>query len=136
MLATNISSAFGIVAFIFVAPSIQGANVPLIYLINFGIAAATAIFAPAELTSIPRIVDRRHLMAANSIFVLTINATFAIGFGFLGPLVLNVLGATAVYVVVAFMFGAAAVAILPLPSVKPDHVAPRVGDAAGRAVKE
>src|SRR5262245_322559 len=81
MLATNIIRAIGIVAFIFVAPTTSTANVPLVYLINFGIATATAIFAPAELTSIPRIVDRRNLMAANSVFVLTINATFAIGFG-------------------------------------------------------
>ena len=92
MLATNVIRSVGIVAFIFVAPTTATANVPLVYAINFGIATATAIFAPAELTSIPRIVDRRNLMAANSIFVLTINATFAIGFGFLGPLVLNVFG--------------------------------------------
>jgi hypothetical protein len=69
-------------------------------------------------------------------FILTVNATFALGFGVLGPLVLNVLGPTAVYVIVAVMFGLAAAAILPLPSVKPDHVAPAVGDAAGRAVRE
>ena len=136
MLATNVARAIGIIAFIFVAPSIQGANVPLIYLINFGIAAATAIFAPAELTSIPRIVDRRHLMAANSIFVLTINATFAIGFGFIGPLVLNVLGPIAVYVVVAVMFGAAALAILPLPAVRPDHAVASAGDAARTAIQD
>jgi MFS family permease len=136
MLATNVVRAVGMVAFIFVAPTTASANVPLVYLINFGVATATAIFAPAELTSIPRIVDRRHLMAANSIFVLTINATFAIGFGFLGPLVLNVLGPIAVYVLVAIMFGAAALAILPLPAVRPERVAPPATDAAGRAVAE
>ena len=136
MLATNIIRAVGTVAFVFVAPTTATANVPLVYLINFGIATATAIFAPAELTAIPRIVDRRNLMAANSIFVLTINATFAIGFGFLGPLVLNVFGPIAVYVIVALMFGAAAVAILPLPDIRPDHVVAAAGDAAGRAVHE
>ena len=136
MLATNVVRAVGIVAFIFVAPTTASANVPLVYLINFGIATATSIFAPAELTAIPRIVDRRHLMAANSIFVITINATFAIGFGFLGPLVLNVLGPIAVYVIVAVMFGASALAILPLPAVRPERVATRAGDAAGRALHE
>jgi MFS family permease len=136
MLATNIFRAVGTILFIFVAPTTSTAIVPLVYLINFGVATATAVFAPAELTSIPRIVERRHLMAANSIFILTINATFAIGFGFLGPLVLNVLGATAVYVIVAVMFALSAAAILPLPSVKPDHVAPAVRDAAGRAVRD
>ena len=136
MLATNVVRAIGIIAFIFVAPNTDSANVPLVYLINFGIATATAVFAPAELTAIPRIVDRRHLMAANSIFVLTINATFAIGFGFLGPLVLIALGPIAVYFIVAVMFGVAALAILPLPAVRPDHDVAPGRDAAGRAVHE
>lgn len=135
LLATNILRAAGTLGFIFVAPETASANVPLLFLINFGIATATAFFAPAELTSIPRIVERRHLMAANSIFILTVNATFAIGFGVLGPLVLNVLGPVAVYVIVAVMFGAAALAIIPLPAVRPDHPAAAMG-AAGRAVKE
>ncbi len=137
MLATNLVRAVGVVAFIFVAPTTASANVPLVYLINFVIATATAIFAPAELTAIPRIVDRRNLMAANSIFVLTINATFAIGFGFLGPLVLNVFGPIAVYVTVAVMFAGAALAIVPLPDVRPERaIAPAIGDAAERAVQE
>ena len=136
MLATNLVRAGGTVLFIFVAPTTSTAIVPLVYLINFVVASATAVFAPAELTSIPRIVDRRHLMAANSIFILTVNATFALGFGVLGPLVLNVLGPIAVYVIVAGMFGLAALAILPLPSVRPDRAAGAVGDAAGRAVRE
>jgi MFS family permease len=135
LLATNIVRAAGTLGFIFVAPETASANVPLLFLINFGIATATAFFAPAELTSIPRIVERRHLMAANSIFILTVNATFALGFGVLGPLVLNVLGPVAVYMIVAVMFGAAALAIIPLPAVRPDHPAAAMG-AAGRAVKE
>jgi len=135
LLVTNIVRAAGTLAFMFVAPSIASANVPLLFAINFVIATATAVFAPAELTSIPRIVERRHLMAANSVFILTVNATFAIGFGVLGPLVLNVLGPVAVYVIVAVMFGAAALAILPLPAVRPDRSVPAMG-AAGRAVRE
>ncbi len=136
MLGTNVVRAIGTVLFIFVAPTTSTAIVPLVYLINFLVATATAVFAPAELTAMPRIVERRHLMAANSIFILTINATFAIGFGFLGPLLLNVLGSTAIYVIVAVMFALSAVAILPLPSVKPDHEAAAVRAAAGRAVRE
>ncbi len=62
-------------------------------------------------------------MAANSVFVLTVNATFAIGFGFFGPLLLTTAGANAVYVVVAVMFGLAALAIIPLPAVRPERVA-------------
>ena len=133
LLATNVVRAAGTLGFILVAPETASANVPLLFLINFVIATATAIFAPAELTSIPRIVERRHLMAANSVFILTVNATFALGFGVLGPLTLNVLGPVAVYVIVAVMFGAAALAIIPLPAVRPEKAAPAIG-AAGRAV--
>ncbi|HEX9634439.1 MAG TPA: MFS transporter [Candidatus Limnocylindria bacterium] len=116
MLASNLLRAGGTVLFILV-----GTHVPLILVINLFIATVTAFFAPAELTAIPRIVQHRHLMAANSVFVLTINATFAIGFGFLGPLLLTTAGANAVFVVVAVMFGLAALAIIPLPSVRPER---------------
>ncbi|HKO32955.1 MAG TPA: MFS transporter [Candidatus Limnocylindria bacterium] len=118
MLGSNLLRAGGTVLFIFV-----GTHVGLILVINFFIATVTAFFAPAELTSLPRIVDRRNLMAANSVFVLTVNATFAIGFGFFGPLLLTTAGANAVFVVVAVMFGLAALAIVPLPSVRPERVA-------------
>ncbi len=129
MFAANVLRAGGTVLFILV-----GGNVPLILGINLFIATVTAFFAPAELTALPRIVERRHLMAANSIFVLTVNATFAIGFGFLGALLLNLAGPTAVYVVVAVMFGLAAVAIVPLPSVPPERHG-EAGAEAGRAVR-
>jgi MFS family permease len=118
MLASNLLRAGGTVLFILV-----GTHVALILVINLFIATVTAFFAPAELTAIPRIVQHRHLMAANSVFVLTINATFAIGFGFLGPLLLTTAGANAVFVVVAVMFGLAALDIIPLPSVRPERPA-------------
>jgi len=115
MLAANLLRAGGIVLFFIV-----GTNVPLILGINLFVATVTAFFVPAELTALPRLVDRRQLMAANSTFVLTINATFAIGFGFFGPLLLTTAGVGAVYVVVAVMFGLAALAIVPLPAVPPE----------------
>ncbi len=130
MLGANVFRAVGTVIFIFV-----GANVPLILAINLFIATATAFFAPAELTAIPRIVDRRNLMAANSVFVLTVNATFAIGFGFLGPLLLTTAGAETVYVVVAVMFGLAAAAIVPLPSCPPERRDDLETHEAGRALR-
>ena len=130
MLACNISRAGGTILFIFV-----GSNVPLILLINLFIATATAFFAPAELTSIPRILERRQLMAANSVFVLTINATFAVGFGFLGPLLLTTTGATAVFIVVAVMFGLAAVAIIPLPAVRSEQHGQILGTETTRALR-
>jgi len=130
MFGSNVLRAVGTILFIFV-----GTNVLLIYFINLLIATVTAFFAPAELTSIPRIVHRRHLMAANSVFVLTVNATFAIGFGFLGPLLLTTTGnAIAIYVVVAVMFGLAALAILLIPGAPPEVKTPPGAAVARRAL--
>jgi len=103
---------------------VVGANVAVILVVNLLISTVTAFFAPAELTSIPRLVERRHLLGANSVFVVTINGAFAVGFGFLGPLLLTAFGVETVYVVVAVMFGLAALAILPLPAVPPEKEAP------------
>jgi MFS family permease len=130
MLASNLLRAGGIVLFLLV-----GENVPLLLIINLFVATVTAFFAPAELTAIPRIVSRPQLMAANSVFVLTINATFAVGFGFLGPLLLTTAGVNAVYVVVAVMFGLAALAIVPLPAVRPDHRGELGRQEAGTALR-
>jgi MFS family permease len=129
MLAANLLRAGGIVLFLFV-----GSNVGLILVINLLVSTMTAFFVPAELTAIPRLVPRHQLMAANSTFVLTINASFAIGFGFLGPLLLTTAGVNAVFVVVAVMFVLAALAIVPLPAVPPEaHVEIKARDA-GRAL--
>jgi MFS family permease len=130
MLGANILRAGGTVLFIFV-----GTHVALILVINLFIATVTAFFAPAELTAIPRIVERRQLMGANSLFVLTVNATFAIGFGFLGPLLLTTAGAETVYVVVAVMFGLAAAAIVPLPSVRPERAELPAAETAVHALR-
>jgi MFS family permease len=123
MMFSNLGRAVGTALFIVV-----GANVFLILVLNFVISTISAFFGPAELTAITRLLERRHLMAANSIFILTVNATFGIGFGLIGPLLLTTLGANAVYVVVAIMFALAAAAIIPLPSVKPE-TAPKPFDA-------
>ena len=114
MMAANLGRAIGTVGFILI-----GANVLAILALNFVISTISAFFAPAELIAITRLLEKRHFMAANSIFILTVNATFGIGFGVIGPLLLTTLGADAVYVVVAVLFALAALAIVPLPSVKP-----------------
>ena len=134
MLTTNVVRAVGVVGFIFLAPNTQTAIIPAVLALNFVIASATAVFIPAELTSIPRIVERRHLMAANSIFILTINATFAIGFGVLGPLILTTVGPIAVYLVVAVMFALATGAVLLLPPIPADRKAESA--SAGREMHE
>jgi len=127
MIASNLGRAVGTVFFIVI-----GDNVLAILVLNFAISTISAFFGPAELTAITRLLARGHLMAANSIFILTVNATFGIGFGVIGPLILTTLGPNAVYIVVSVMFALAALAILPLPSVKPETAPSPLN--AGRAL--
>ena len=134
MLVTNVVRAIGVIGFIFLAPSTREASIPLVLALNFVIASATAVFLPAELTSIPRVVERRHLMVANSVFILTVNATFALGFGVLGPLILTTAGPIPVYLATAVMFALATGAVLLLPPIPADRSAP--GGGAGRAAHE
>jgi Na+/melibiose symporter-like transporter len=129
MLAANALRAVGTAAFILV-----GTHIGAIFALNLAISTVTAFFNPAELTAIPRIVAKNHLMAANSIFVLTVNAAFAVGFGFLGPLILTTTSANVVFGVVAVMFALAAVAIIPLPAVRPMVAPPKLN--AGKALTE
>ena len=55
------------------------------YVLNVAISIDTMFFAPAELSMIPLVVPQSQLTAANGIFLLTLNAAFAIGFAVLGP---------------------------------------------------
>ncbi len=50
------------------------------------VATLTTFFAPAETAMIPLVVKRSDLMTANGLFVLGLQASFALGFAVLGPL--------------------------------------------------
>ena len=103
----------------FVALYLVGTNLALILLLNFAISTITVFFAPAEAAMIPFVVERRQLLAANGIFTLTLNASFALGFALLGPLVVNLASPQAVIIVVAGLYFLAAVFCFTLPSSPP-----------------
>ena len=68
---------------------------------------------------IPVLVDRRQLLAANSLFTLTLQASFAIGFALLGPLAISLSSVIAMIIFVAILYFVAAVLCIPLPSAQP-----------------
>jgi MFS family permease len=129
LVVTNVLRGAAFVALYFV-----GSNLPLILLLNFAISTVTVFFAPAEAAMIPFVVERKQLLSANGIFTLTLNASFALGFALLGPLVVNIASPEAVIVVVAALYFLAAVFCFFLPSSPP---APReTGGADGLGVGE
>lgn len=72
----------------------------IILAISFAIFAISQFFAPAENSSIPRLVEKRDLIAANSLFMMTLMAASVIGIGLAAPLT-NYLGIELVLIVAA-----------------------------------
>jgi MFS family permease len=114
LIATNVLRGFAVVALLLV-----GDHFGLLLLLNIFISTVTVFFAPAEAAMIPEVVPRKHLLSANGVFTLTLNAAFALGFALLGPLVINVAGPQAVILVVAGLYFVAAIFCFTLPASPP-----------------
>ena len=105
---------------LFIALWAVGENFWLIILFNTAISIVNVFFSPAEAAMIPAVVPRKLLTAANGIFILTLNAAFALGFALLGPLVVNITGsAETVILIVALLFFVATIACVTLPPSPP-----------------
>lgn len=75
--------------------------------ITFIINAIAQFYSPAEASAIPIVVNKKQLIAANSIFSATLYSCFLIGFGLAGPLINHVgidfvFGIGALFLAIAF----------------------------------
>ncbi len=116
-----------------------GANVAALLVLNLGISLTTVVLTPAEGSMVPRVVPRAHLQSAMGVFNLTLQASFAIGFAFLGPLLVTLAGPSVVLGVVAVFYAAATAVTVQLPSAPPiasDEGSARNDDDAPRAVRD
>ena len=104
----------------FVATFLSGGNLIPILLLNIFVSTVTVFFAPAEASMIPTLVPRRQLLAANGVFTLTLNASFALGFALLGPIVVTLSGAPALLLLVAALYFVAAAFCWTLPPAPPE----------------
>lgn len=102
---------------------VTGAPLPLVYALVIPVAVATALFAPAELAMIPRLVRPGELMAANGLFTLTLQAAFPIGLVVVGvPAVALGPGFLAALIGAGYLAAAIACARLPsFPAADPDE---------------
>jgi MFS family permease len=102
-----------------------GRDIGMVLLLNTVFSIVTVFFAPAEAAMIPVLVPREQLVAANGIFTLTLNGAFALGYALLGPIIVTVSGGPQpLLILVAVLFGIAAVLCATLPS-DPPAPAPR-----------
>ena len=109
MVAVNLLRAGLVVLFLVVQPIWPVAiALTAYYAISFLFGAAGQFFMPAQGASIPSLVPRDQLTAANALFNLTFTATQLLGFAILGPLLAQALGVDMLFVVtmVAFVLSA------------------------------
>lgn len=85
-----------------------------IYIIALLISIFSQFFVPAEGAALPLLVGKKHLVAANSLFIFTLNASFIIGYSMAAPLI-SKSGIHAVYIVgtISFLVALALALLLP-----------------------
>lgn len=137
LVITNALRAVAIVPLI-----LAGESTTTAYLVNFLVATVTIFFVPAEASTIPAIVRKRDLLAANSLFTFTFNGAFLVGFIILAPIVVNLYGFYALWAVIVVMFAVASLLCATLPGAPPGaqllsvEVAERAFDETRRGIAE
>lgn len=89
-------------------------NLILILILTFLTSTVTQFFVPAEAATIPKVVDKKYLLPANSLFVFTLYTSFIVGYSASGPVV-RALGEQGPYLATAAMFGLATLLVALLP---------------------
>jgi MFS family permease len=131
---TNLARAAGVAVMLVLGESVTAA-----YIVNFVVASVTIFFVPAEAATIPGIVRKRDLLAANSLFTFTFNGAFLLGFIILGPILIALAGFQALFAGITVMFFAAGLLCLTLPQAEPakEHLGVDVaGEAARRSRRD
>jgi MFS family permease len=132
LVTTNIVRAIAFLVLLFVSDQLVW-----IYLLTILVSTATTFFGPAEAAMIPVLVTRRQLLPANSLHILTLQASFFLGFALFGPLFVAIAGPVTMLWVVAGLYFVAAGLCWILPSHKPPlgaHSATQTLGEAGSAV--
>ena len=120
LLGSNVVRVFFALSYIPILSQLEGAwRLIAIYVITFLTATVAQFFTPAEGASIPLLVGEKHLLAANSLFTLTMGAAQILGLMVLGPLSISLLRIEGGFVVVAILYLIAAVSVSTLPMDKP-----------------
>ncbi len=92
--------------------------------ISIFFATASQFFGTTDAVTVPSVVPKHQLMAANSVFSMAVTGSQLIGMIFLAPILLPTIGAAWIFVVGSIMFGAAVVCAYLMPPIVDDDEAP------------
>lgn len=107
-----------------------------LYATAFVMATIAQFFNPAEAATIPFLVERNHLMAANSLFNLTLALSQVFGLIIFGPLAVKLIGIEAAFVMVAVGYALAALLVSRLPADQPNATQSPIYNSRQRAQAE
>src|SRR4051812_36019412 len=123
LIITNVARGVLVLAYIFTDKSWgAGAVLPLIYTVTLLFSAVSQFFSPAEASMIPLVVKKDELIAANSLFNLTLTGTALGGFVILGPVLLGTIfkqNFAGLYILICVLCLAAAAITYFLPKDQP-----------------
>jgi predicted MFS family arabinose efflux permease len=91
-----------------------------IVIITFIYSALNQFYLPSEAPSIPNLVDKKHLLAANSYFATTASMSLIIGFAAAGPMIV-LWGINSIFLTGATLLIIAGSATAMLPSLQPEE---------------
>ncbi|MBI4674079.1 MAG: MFS transporter [Chloroflexi bacterium] len=106
--------------------------VGLVYITIFITSAIGQFFSPAEGSMIPLVIHRENLLAANSLFTLTIVAIQVVALIVYVPIAVKTFGIFGAFVSLALFYGVATVLLFLLPD---DPVIPRETNHAESAIR-
>ena len=92
-------------------------NLLFVYLTVFIISTFSQFFTPAESAALPKLVDKKHLVVANSLFLFTLYSSFILGYSLAGPII-STWGANSVYWATSAAFAISALLSLGLPKLR------------------
>ncbi len=132
LIATNAFRSLAAIAFL-----LSKDHVEAIFAVNIVFSAVGQFFATAEVATVPSLVPKNQLMAANSLVSLAWTGAQFIGMVFIAPIFLKTFGVDALFLVTALSFVAASVLTRSLPKDVGAHqageaVEPRAPQAAPR----
>jgi MFS family permease len=127
LVLTNVLRGVMVLAYILTDPAWgAGAVLPIFYVVTLLFAGVSQFFNPAEAAMIPKVVSKDELIAANSLFNLTLPATQLGGFVVLGPLLLNTVfhnNFNGLYILIFVLCIGAAFSTWLLPQDRPETTA-------------
>ena len=94
-------------------------------LISIFFSTASQFFGTTDAVTVPFVVEKSDLIAANSMFSLAVTGSQLIGMIFLGPILLPTVGSVGVFVLAAVMFAGSVVCAWLLPPLEADARARR-----------